>query len=120
MQFPRAIHQVLLMWPQSSSFGLADLALDGAMLGLVSQELLAIMAIIWDRQDQLIAEAEQRNPIATRFPDLSRVEAVEMFVADSSLLADKLRDLRRPMFDQLNEFMSGREGSTGLTPDRTD
>ena len=120
MGFPRAICQVLLMGLPTSSHGLPDLALDGVMLGLVSWELLAITAILRDRQDQLVAEAEQRNPIATRFPDLSRVEAVEMFVADSSLLADKLRDLRRPMFDQLNEFMSGREGSTGLTPDRTD
>ena len=68
----------------------------------------------------VIAEAEWRNPITTRFPDLSHSEAAEMFVADSSLLADKLGDSRRLMFDQLDEFVSGREGSTGPTPDRMD
>ena len=120
MGFPRAIHQVLLMGPPTSSHGLPDLALDGVMLGLVSRELLAITEILWDRWDQLVAEAEQRNPIATRFPDSSHLEAAEMFVADSSLLADRLRDSRRLMFEQLDEFMSGGEGSTVLTPDRTD
>ena len=120
MGFPRAIRQVLLMGPPTSSHGLPDLALDGAMLGLASRELLAIMEILQDHWDQLVAEAEQRNPIATRFPDLSRSEAVEMFIAASSLLADKLGDSRRPMFDQLNEFVSDREGSMGPTPDRTD
>ena len=120
MGFPHAIRQVLLMEPPSSSFGLPDLALDGAMLGLASRELLAITAILQDRRDQLVAKAERRNPIATRFPDLPHSEAAEMFVADSSLLADKLGDSRSPMFDQLDEFVSGGEGSTGPTPDRTD
>ena len=67
-----------------------------------------------------MAKVERRNPIATRFPDLSHSEAAEMFVADSSLLADGLRDSRRPMFEQLDEFVSRGEGSTGPTPDRTD
>ena len=120
MGFPHAIRQVLLMGPPSSSFGLTDLALDGAMLGLASRELLAITAILQDRRDQLVAEAERRNPIATRFPDLSHSEAAEMFVTDSSLLADKLRDSRRLMFDQLNKFVSGGVGSTVPTPDRMD
>ena len=120
MGFPHAIHQVLLMGSLMSSHGLPDLALDGAMLGLASRELLAITAILRDRRDQLVAEAERRNPIATRFPDLSCSEAAEMFVSDSSLLADGLEDSRRPMFEQLDEFVSGGEGSTGLTPDRTD
>ena len=43
-----------------------------------------------------------------------------MFVSDSSLLVDRLGDMRRPLFDQLDEFMNGGEGSTGPTPDRTD
>ena len=43
-----------------------------------------------------------------------------MFVADSSLLVDELGDLRRLMFDQLDKFASGGEGSMGPTPDRTD
>ena len=43
-----------------------------------------------------------------------------MFVVDSSLLTDELGDLRRPMFDQLDKFVSSGEGSTGLTPNRTD
>ena len=120
MGFPCAIRQVLLMGPPTSSHGLPDLALDGVMLGLASRELLAIMAILRDHQDQLVAKAERRNPITTRFPDLSRSEAAEMFVLDSSLLADRLGDSRRPMFEQLDEFVSGGEGSTGLTPDRTD
>ena len=120
MGFPRAIRQVLLMGPPTSSHGLPDLALDGAMLGLASRELLAITVILRDRSDQLVAEAERRNPIATRFPDLSRSEAAEMFVSDSSLLADGLGDSRRPMFEQLDEFVSGGEGSSGPTPDRTD
>ena len=120
MGFPCAIHQVLLMGPPSSSHGLPDLALDGAMLGLASRELLAITAILRDRWDQLMTEAEQRNPIVTRFPDLSRSEAAEMFVLDSSLLADGLGDSRRPMFEQLDEFVSGEEGSSGPTPNRTD
>ena len=105
MGFLRAIHQVLLMGPPTSSHGLPDLALDGAMLGLASQELLAITAILWDHQDQLVAEVEQRNPIVTRFPDLSRLEAAEMFVVDSSLLVDRLGDSRRPMFEQLDKFV---------------
>ena len=120
MGFPHAIHQVLLMGPPSSSFSLPDLALDGAMLGLASWELLVITAILRDCRDQLIAKAERRNPIVTRFPDLSHSEAAEMFVSDSSLLADGLGDSRRPMFEQLDEFVSGREGSSGPTPDRTD
>ena len=120
MGFLRAVCQVLLTGPPSSSFRLANLALDGAMLGLMSQELLAITVILRDHQDQLVAKAEWRNPIMTRFPDLSRSEAAEMFIADSSLLADKLGGSRRPMFDQLDEFVSGREGSTGPTPDRMD
>ena len=90
------------------------------MLGLASRELLAITAILWDRWDQLIAEAEWRNPITTRFPDLSHSEAAEMFVLDSSLLVDELRDSRRPMFDQLDEFVNGGESATGPTPDRMD
>ena len=106
MGFPRAIRQVLLMGPPTSSHGLPDLALDRAMLGLASQELLAITAILRDHRDQLVAEVERRNPIATRFPDLSCLEAVEMFVSDSSLLADGLGDMRRPMFEQLNEFVA--------------
>ena len=56
----------------------------------------------------------------TRFLDLSHSEAVEMFIVDSSLLVDELGDSRRPMFDQLDKFMSGRAGSMGLTPDRMD
>ena len=120
MGFPRAIRQVLLMGPPMSSHRLPDLALDGAMLGLASRELLVITAILRDRWDQLVAEAEWRNPIMTRFPDLSHSEAAEMFVLDSSLLADGLGDSRRPMFKQLDEFVSGGEGSSGPTPDRTD
>ena len=120
MGFPRAICQVLLTGLPLSSFRLPDLALDGIMLGLVSQELLAITVILWDCQDQLVAKAERRNPIATRFPDLSCSEAAEMFIADGGLLADELRDSRRPMFNQLDKFMSGREGSMEPTPDRTD
>ena len=118
--FPRAICQVLLMGPLTSSHGLPDLALDGAMLGLVSRELLAITAILQDCWDQLVAKAERRNPIATRFLDLSYLEAAEMFVLDSSLLADGLGDSTRPMFEQLDEFVSGEEGSSGPTPNRTD
>ena len=83
MGFPHAIRQVLLMGPPTSSHGLPDLALDGAMLGFASRELLAITAILRDRQDQLVAEAERRNPIATRFLDLSHLEAAEMFVSDT-------------------------------------
>ena len=79
-----------------------------------------VTAILQDRWDQLIAKAEQRNPITTRFLDLSRLEAAEMFVTDSGLLVDELRDSRRPMFNQLDKFMSGREASVGPTPDRTD
>ena len=121
MGFPRAIHQVLLMGLPTSSHGLPDLALDGAMLGLTSRELLAITATLQDHRDQLVAEAEQRNPIATRFLDLSHSEAAEMFVLDSSLLADRLRDSSRPMFEQLDKFVSsGGEGSSVPTPDRTD
>ena len=56
----------------------------------------------------------------TKFPDLSHSEAAEMFIMDSSLLADKLGDLRRLMFEQLDEFVSGGESSMGPTPDRTD
>ena len=85
----------------------------------VSRELLAITAILRDRRDQLVAEAEWRTPIATRFPDLSRSEAAEMFVSDSSLLTDGLGDSTRLMFEQLDEFVSGEEGSLGPTPDRT-
>ena len=120
MGFPCAIHQVLLTGPPLSSFGLADLALDRAMLGLASWELLAIMVILQDCQDQLMAKAERRNPIATRFLDLSHSEAAEMFVLDSSLLADKLRDSTRPMFNQLNEFIDDGETSARLAPSRTD
>ena len=90
------------------------------MLGLASRELLAITAILRDRQDQLVTKAERRNPIATRFPDLSCSEAVGMFVMDSSLLADKLGDSRRPMIDQLDEFMNRGEGSLVPAPDRMD
>ena len=120
MGFPRAIRQVLLMGPPTSSHGLPDLALDGAMLGLASRELLAITVILQDRRDQLIAEAEQRNPIATRFPDLSHSEAAEMFVSDSSLLANELRDSTGSLFDQLNKFVGGKETSMRPAPSRTD
>ena len=119
MGFPYAIRQVLLMGPPSSSFGLPDLALDGAMLGLASWELV-IMAILWDRRDQLVAKAERRNPITTRFPDLSRLEAVEMFVLDSSLLANELGDSTGLLFDQLSEFIGGKETFARLAPSRTD
>ena len=56
----------------------------------------------------------------TRFPDLSHSEAAEMFMSDSSLLADKLGDSTRLMFNQLNEFIGGGETSVRPAPSNTD
>ena len=120
MGFPHAICQVLLIRPPLSSSALTDLALDGTIVGLVSHKLLAIAVILSDHQDQLVAEADQRNPMVTKFPDLSCLEAAEMFVLDSSLLVDQLRDSTESVFNQLDKFIGDEEAFTRLSPDRTD
>ena len=67
--------------------------------------------------------AEQRNPIMMRFPDLSCLEAAEMFVSNRSLLGDQLGDLTGSLFNQLKEFVNDDEvfeRHSGESPNRTD
>lgn len=106
MGFPCAIHQALLSSFLLAELPLVNMALDRAILGLASQEVLLIMTILQQRRDIMVAEAERREPISTRFLG---PEAAEVFVANSSCLVDHLTNSDQLLIDQLEEFMADDE-----------
>ena len=80
MDFPRAIHQVLLTEYPSSEQPLIDVAMDVVHLGVASAELRWLALILRQQMDQLVAEASRWEVAQVSWPGVAAHQAGRLFV----------------------------------------
>ena len=90
--FPRAIHQVLLMEFPSSEQPLIDVAMDVVRLGVASVELHWLASILQQRMDWLVLEVSHREVAQVSWPGVTAHQAGCLFVAGIMRLTYRLAD----------------------------